>query len=76
MDTTQPEPAPGEMFWGAQIEALMARGTISITKKALSADLEPVECSTPQGLLQLTDETSRKDLPPPQQNSWGGPNSW
>ena len=44
----------------------MANGQISVTKMAPSADLEPVESSTPQLLLQLTDETSSKDLPPSQ----------
>ena len=71
------------MFWGAQLEALMANGQISVTKMAPSADLEPVESSTPRFLLQLTDETSSKDLPPsqlPEGNSpeygWGLYDSW
>ena len=76
MDTTQPDPPTGDMFWGAQLEALMANGQISVTKMAPSADLEPVESSTPQLLLQLTDETSSKDLPPSQQDSWGLYDSW
>ena len=76
MDTTQPEPPTGELFWGAQLEALMAKGQISVTKMAPTADLEPVESSTPQGLLQLTYETSSKDLPPSQQDSWGLYDSW
>ena len=66
MDTTQPDPPTGDMFWGAQLEAVMANGQISVKKLAPPADLETVEVSTPRFLLQLTDETSSKDLPPSQ----------
>ena len=66
MDTTQPDPPTGDMFWGAQLEAVMATGQITVKKLAPPAALETVEVSTLSFLLQLTDETSSKDLPPSQ----------
>ena len=66
MDTTHPGPPTGDMFWGPQLESVMATGQITVTKVAPPPALDSVEVSPPGLLLGLTEETSSKNLPPSQ----------